>query len=957
MQFMPVRLSLLLMLLCLTRMINAQTYWQQEVNYTIDVSLNDQQHSLDGFERIEYINNSPDTLRYIWMHLWPNAYKNDRTAFSDQQLENGSTSFYFSETEDRGYINKLNFKVDDVTAETVDHPQYIDIVQLILPTPLVPGARILITTPFHVQLPKNFSRGGHIGQSYQITQWYPKPAVYDQNGWHPMPYLDQGEFYSEFGSFDVRITVPENYVVAATGELQEEKEKQWMRTRGGFDWKPEKKKIKAKNSSYKTVIQEFPRSSSLTKTLNFRQINAHDFAWFADKRFVVDTDSCRLPSGKNIKITTFYLPSEKKQWQKAIAFAKDAIKARSEWIGDYPYNTISIVQGPAGYGSAMEYPCIAIVPSATGEEILNKTIEHEIGHNWFYGALASNERDHPWMDEGLNSYYENRYAQLKYPNGDTKFGKTPVFYKDIETLLFATIAKNKTDQPINTVSDSLSFVNYALIPYAKTAMWLSYLEKKYSRDLLDNAIKQYYRQWQFKHPQPDDLKTSISQTMGVPKDSLFSYLDKTGLLPDQHFPGTRVVFTSPESYAKYISSPVANLISIGPAIGVNKYDNIMAGVLVTNYKLPPSSLQFFLAPMYGTSTKKLTGTGLVNYSFLPEYGAFRRIRVGLSASAFGIDRYKDSSKTTYLSFHKIVPSIRFVLREKNSRGEAYRYIQFKSFMIAEDALRFYRDTTVTAGDTTIENRYRVQSVNRTLNQLLLVWENNRALYPYRGELKIEQGKNFVRAGFTGNYFFNYAKGGGLDLRVFAGKFIYTTAKTFTKQFQTERYHLNMTGADGYEDYTYSDYFVGRNEFEGAASQQIMLRDGAFKVRTDLLAAKVGKTDNWLAAINLSSTIPSSINPLDLLPVKIPLKIFADIGTYAEAWDGKLNMDRFLFDAGLQIPLLKETVNIYIPILYSGVYKQYINSTLTENKFLKKISFSIDISHFSLRKLNRNYIFE
>jgi hypothetical protein len=244
-----------------------------------------------------------------------------------------------------------------------------------------------------------------------------------------------------------------------------------------------------------------------------------------------------------------------------------------------------------------------------------------------------------------------------------------------------------------------------------------------------------------------------------------------------------------------------------------------------------------------------------------------------------------------------------------------------------------------------------------LNQLKIVVENNRVLYPYRGELKIEQGDDFVRAAFTGNYFFNYVKEGGLNVRLFAGKFFYTSSKTITKQFATDRYHLNMTGANGYEDYTYSDYFIGRNEFNGFLSQQIMVRDGAFKVRTDLLADKVAKTDDWLIAANLSTTIPSSINPLSLLPVKIPVKLFFDIGTYAEAWKQGSEADRFLYDAGIHIPLLRETINIYIPLLYSSVYRDYIQSTiLKKERFWKKISFSIDISNFSFRKIDRNLNF-
>ena len=229
-------------------------------------------------------------------------------------------------------------------------------------------------------------------------------------------------------------------------------------------------------------------------------------------------------------------------------------------------------------------------------------------------------------------------------------------------------------------------------------------------------------------------------------------------------------------------------------------------------------------------------------------------------------------------------------------------------------------------------------------------ENKRKLYPYKGALQVEQGEGFVRTNFTGNYYFNYAKGGGINVRLFAGKFFYTAEKTFLKQFETDPYHLNMTGPNGYEDYTYSNYFVGRNEFENFSTQQIMIRDGGFKVRTDLLSSKAGKTDNWLTAINLTTDIPKIINPLQMLPVKIPLKAFLDIGTYAEAWKKNAATGRFVYDAGLQLSLFKDVVNIYVPLLYSKVYSNYFKSTIPEKRFLKNIVFSIDLQNFQLQKI-------
>ena len=175
------------------------------------------------------MNNSPNSIDFIWMHLWPNAYKDNNTAFAKQMWENGRSKFYFSDEDDRGYIDSLNFTIKGVPLQVEAHPEWIDVVKLILPAPLAPGKRITIETPFKVKIPIVFSRLGHSGKHYEITQWYPKPAVYDMDGWHPMPYLNMGEFYSEFGTFDVKITIPEKYVVMGTGTiLNGESEYAWL---------------------------------------------------------------------------------------------------------------------------------------------------------------------------------------------------------------------------------------------------------------------------------------------------------------------------------------------------------------------------------------------------------------------------------------------------------------------------------------------------------------------------------------------------------------------------------------------------------------------------------------------------------------------------------------------------------------------------------------------------------
>ena len=175
-------------------------YFQQEVNFNISATLDDKAHTLTGAVDMEYINHSPDTLKEIWLHLWGNAFKNRRSAFCKQKLRTGSGRFYFSDEKDLGYFKNLDFSADGVKVVWKYDPSNPDIALLKLPKPLAPGARVHLRSPYLLKIPASFSRLGHVGTSYQLTQWYPKPAVYDPQGWHPMPYLDMGEFYSEFGS-------------------------------------------------------------------------------------------------------------------------------------------------------------------------------------------------------------------------------------------------------------------------------------------------------------------------------------------------------------------------------------------------------------------------------------------------------------------------------------------------------------------------------------------------------------------------------------------------------------------------------------------------------------------------------------------------------------------------------------------------------------------------------------
>lgn len=504
-----------------------KTYWQQQVNYKIDVALDIKDKSIKASEQLEYINHSPDTLTYIWFHIWPNAYKNDKTALYEQYKTGDKEGLSKFKKAVKGYIDGLAFKVNDVAASTEPHPDNIDIIKLILPQPLLPGGKISITTPFYVKFPTYFSRSGFIGDAFAVCQWYPKPAVYDNKGWHPIPYLNMGEYYSEFGSFDVSITVPSNYVVAATGSLQNADELAKMKQAGAIN------KTKTEN-----FITYQSTDKSTTKTLRYTAENVHDFAWFTDDDFVVQYDTLALPSGKVIDAFTFFSNQEGTEWKNSVDFVEDAVRNYSNWIGEYAYPVVNAVEGPGNVSSGgMEYPMVTLITSPKANtETLDAVITHEVGHNWFYGMLGSNEREHPWMDEGINTYYQFRYEAEKYKSNSIFGNSLPAEIKQKSTDDFLAIIYNALngipmEEPIST--PSVNFPNkdeYGMVIYMKTAIWMYVLEKSVGKAELDKAMHAYFNAWKFHHPYPEDFKNVLEQSVGLRLDNIFTLLNQKGKL-------------------------------------------------------------------------------------------------------------------------------------------------------------------------------------------------------------------------------------------------------------------------------------------------------------------------------------------------------------------------------------------------------------------------------------------
>jgi len=513
----------LLLVLTSLSFFSVQAYWQQKVDFKIDVRLDDRAHVLSANEEITYINNSPDTLSSIYFHLWPNAYSGSNTALAKQLLSQGETALHYYYDEDLGKIDSLNFKIDGQVLNWNYHPDHRDIALVELRSELLPGDSILISTPFRVNLPQSLiSRLGHDEQAYQITQWFPKPAVYDEQGWHPYPYLDQGEFYAEFGSFEVNITLPSNYLVAATGDMTTSSKNA---EHDFLSKKVKKTKLFLDEGDFPIAYSDFPASSDKLKTLTFKQENIHDFAWFADKRWLVNHDYVTLPgSFKRVDTWSFFLPHNAKLWSESTDYINKSVLFYSEEVGGYPYQHCTAVDGDLGVGGGMEYPNVTIIGSVEQPLELEQVIMHEVGHNWFYGMLGSDERTYPWMDEGVNSYFERKYIMVFHP--EAKFSSIAGLniarlLKDNEPLLtqyywlaYAYEASRGKDQPGGFSADQFHEENYASVVYAKSAMLFNYLAEYLGVGVFDKAMKTYFKEWKFKHPKPQDLRLILEKESG-----------------------------------------------------------------------------------------------------------------------------------------------------------------------------------------------------------------------------------------------------------------------------------------------------------------------------------------------------------------------------------------------------------------------------------------------------------
>lgn len=981
---------LALLCICLSVFCHAQTgtYWQQQVDYKISVTLNDTLHELDGFLTLQYTNNSPQPLQYIMFHLWPNAYKDHTTPFAKQLLENGDTKFYYSKPYQKGYMDKLSFKVNAEACKWEFEPKTEEICKVYLNTPLKSGETVTISTPFHVKLPYTFSRLGHAGQSYQITQWYPKPAVYDKTGWHAMPYLDQGEFYSEFGNFEVNITLPQNYVVGATGDLQNAEEKRWLDS------------IADATTKIKEFadVMIFPPSSATSKTITYKQNNIHDFGWFADKRYHVLKGEVELPGSKQ-KVTTWamFTNNQADYWKKAPQYLHDAIYYYSKWVGDYPYAQVTAVEGALSAGGGMEYPNVTVIGEVSSEFLLDVIITHEVGHNWFYGILGSNERDHTWMDEGVNSYYENRYTRVKYPNermattiplGLAKaFNVAHYKYKYLMDVGYQIMARENRDEPLAQPAQDFTDFNYGVCVYGKSMLIFDYLQAYLGEEVFDKVMQKYYQQWRYKHPQPEDIRAVFETETGKKLDWFFDDLIKTkkkidykiarrkkGMEPNTFMLKNTGDVKSPvavsvmrrdsvlrttwyEGFEKNktieINTDSADRIQIDPLLEIpeinRKNNTYKLNKLAHRFERlrfqflgsleNQNRTQVFWVPYIGWNNydkfqlgvalyNSILPTKKFNYLVVPVIGTGSKQFNGFAR--FNYNFYPDKlQRFTVGVFGKRFSYMLFPQPLMFNKLEPYINIEFKN----KKSRRPYVHTlnmrsAILWLDWIRYDNDKKETQRYFVNEFKYQVQRKSTLHPFNVSLTFRQGNSFANIAAEGNFIVSYKRRDeGFRVRVFAGGFIINTKSTSDISSPNPRFYLSNCTTNNFAYWLQKDYMFDENFLDRNGRDPYLNRQVAKTDGAFRSFTNFGATNKFLMSVNLTSSTHRFF----------PINPFVNAAFIVD----DLNKPQLAAEFGLSAILLRDMVEIHLPLVTTKNISEN-QKVLGINKWYQKFTFTLKL---------------
>jgi len=468
---------------------------QSRADYSMNVRLEPDSSMIIGTSEIEFTNGTGFSVDTLWLHLYPNAYRDRTTAFGQDLEAVGRYGFRSSDESRRGWTDLFDWTLNGDPVEIIVDGclGYVE-----LDSPLGPSGTAILNGSFNVQVPAFWSRMGHSGDTYQITQWYPKMCVLDENGWHRGRYRWRGEFYSDYGDYTVIMNVPADFITAATGAVE------------------------------RVSIEE----DSLRREETWTAQNVHDFVWAASPDYTVREHVFVYPDtlgACSIEVHLVLLDDDEEHWADVPAIIDSTLQCYGEWYVPYPYEDLWVVEPVVLMAGGMEYPQFvfsgADIPMTRALEMVTS---HEVGHQWFYGILGNNEVDEAWLDEGMNTFSELRYMQRQH-GFSGNMSTTPDWIMEIsdQDMSLLSYAAGVPREEVPVLSDATSAGDGShpsgFTYYTKPALFLRMLQRQVGFEDFDRIMDIYFSRFMYHHPHTDDFRAIVEEVTLRSWEAEFDY--------------------------------------------------------------------------------------------------------------------------------------------------------------------------------------------------------------------------------------------------------------------------------------------------------------------------------------------------------------------------------------------------------------------------------------------------
>lgn len=949
-------------------------YFQQKVSYDISASQDTSNQTINATCDITYTNNSPNTLDTIFLHLWANAFSDKLSAFSNQSIRTGSLDFYFAKEKEMGGYKDLEVSINGQRFTLYSWKKNPDVVYFLLPKSLKPQESLKIQTTYELKLPKKLSRMGYTSSDNYFMYWYPTPAVYDLTGWHPMPYLNMGETYSEVGDYEITFTSPLESIIASVP----------------------------------------PKTNSKKQQYKFEAKDLIDFAIVTSTTKKVYTHSIKTKQGSDIEI--HFMTKYEKRDSSAVQYLLRALNYFEPIIGDFPYSSLSVMDKGKKSTSGMEYPGLITV---SGDDDIEGNFEyylvHELLHQWFYSALAFNQRDHAWLDEGLTTYFQQRYYKdIKGIDHYSKKGAM-VMHEGQQPLL-QTVARGQACRhyhtSLNTDVLNIDPANYGFNAYEIPARMFAHLADYIGEATFDSGLSIFYTNWKGNHPSPEDLKQELEKSSSkklswffddlVQKDWTYDYTIKSlksGNLEVEHLSGStppyKLTFKTDEGVRTDIwveghngvkSIPIPNDMyhiaiideeglsmdintnnnSINrkrpikfipgiklddgrykelffiPTISYNTSDGGQIGMAFFNSSFPGKHLKWALSPAFGFGSSNLIGEGWVSFDNYLKSEKFRKLQYKLNVKSYNY-RYSETLETS-LRYIRVSPHISLHFAHQASE-QKYSKAYIKPIFINEEYFVFNEDI-VSKGN-------RQSTILRLGYEQYNFWklgpsdfQSQLEFQPYTNDLNEKHHYLKLTAAYSKSFFYTPKR--SIDFRFWGAYFLSNTQRespAFDPSFVRGSSALIY---QGFNDYAYDGYFFNRANQGSKLDNQIGYQGGGFKTPFGSQYS-IGQTNDFAFALNIKSNLPIKT------PKLFPLKLFLDVGYYTAKETAESPMEgRSFYSGGVMLEYGEGLFSIYLPLFNSQAISDIYD--IEGVGILGRVSFQIDLIRFNPWDIAEDYSF-